>query len=213
MSNSRQGIYGKYIGSYYDGSKSLTKAQQQINAKYIWSFLKDHGWSMNAVAGMLGNMQEESSINPGRWQSDDVGDTYSGYGLVQWTPASKYINWCKNNGYSDPSEMDNNLRRILYELENNIQYAATSSYNLSFKEFSVSTKSASYLGKAFLLNYERPKDQSVSNQNARGAKAETWFEYLQSVDPSTPVNPSSGTRFKRKKFNFILFNYRRRMRT
>lgn len=36
----------------------------QVNARYIWAYLQAKGWTLNAVAGVLGNMQSESSINP-----------------------------------------------------------------------------------------------------------------------------------------------------
>ena len=38
--------------------------QMQVNASYIWAYLQAQGWTLNAVAGMLGNMQSESAINP-----------------------------------------------------------------------------------------------------------------------------------------------------
>ena len=47
--------------------------EMKINAIYIYSALSDAGWTLNAIAGILGNMQSESAINPGRWQSDRVG--------------------------------------------------------------------------------------------------------------------------------------------
>lgn len=49
------------------------------------------GWTSEAVAGMAGNMQHESGLNPWRWQSDTV-NTSAGYGLPQFTPASGYLN-------------------------------------------------------------------------------------------------------------------------
>jgi len=48
-------------------------------------------WSIYAIAGALGNIAHESSFNPWRWQSDTV-NYEAGYGLVQFTPASGYIN-------------------------------------------------------------------------------------------------------------------------
>jgi len=51
------------------------------------------GWTLEALAGMLGNMQHESALNPWRWQGDTVSPIYAnGYGLPQFTPASGYIN-------------------------------------------------------------------------------------------------------------------------
>lgn len=124
----RNGQYGQYYGNTYNSSNTLTQSQMELNATYIWNYLRNQGWTMNAVAGMLGNMQSESAINPGRWQSDIVmpqDPTYAGYGLVQWTPYTKYTNWIVNQGFNDPSEMDANIFRILYEVSNNLQWIAT----------------------------------------------------------------------------------------
>lgn len=112
-------------------------------------------------------------------------------GLVQWTPYTKYTDWIVNQGFSDPSEMDANLYRIIYEVENNIQWIATSTYNYSFYEFTQSTDTPYNLALAFLANYERPADP---NQPTRGTQAEYWYEYLGGLPPVPTV-----TR-KRKKF-------------
>lgn len=92
-------------------------------------------------------------------------------GLVQWTPYTKYTEWVSG----DPSTMDNNLSRIIYEIENNLQWIPTQTYNFSFEEFSKSELSPYELGLAFLANYERPADP---NQPQRGTQAEFWFEFL-----------------------------------
>lgn len=60
----RTGQYGNYWGNTYDSSQALTLEQEQVNARYIWAYLQAKGWTLNAVAGVLGNMQSESSINP-----------------------------------------------------------------------------------------------------------------------------------------------------
>lgn len=80
-------------------SKERTIIMGQFEtAKTIWDYLVSQGWSKTAVAGLLGNMQSESGIIADRWESDIVGNMSGGYGLVQWTPASKYINWANANG-------------------------------------------------------------------------------------------------------------------
>lgn len=203
MSNLRSGSCGDYYGSYFNESVSLTNEQQKVNVKYIYTYLKRKGWTVQAVSALCGNMQAESALNPGRWQSNDIGNTSMGYGLVQWTPATKYIDWC--NG-SDPSEMDNNLARIIYEVENKIQWYATDSYNLTFEEFTKSTDSPYNLAIAFLLNYERPADQSGSVQHLRGTYANQWSAFLGGVDD----NEGTTTTTKRGTFNFILFNANKR---
>lgn len=47
-------------------------------------------WTDEAIAGMVGNMQHESGLNPWRWENDTV-NTQGGYGLAQFTPASGYL--------------------------------------------------------------------------------------------------------------------------
>lgn len=207
MANKRTGLFGAYYGSLYTQSEVLTQTEMKTNAKYIYSFLTALGWSINAVAAILGNMQAESSINPGRWQSDNIGNTSGGYGLVQWTPSTNYTNWCDAQGLADYSAMDSNLSRIDYEINNNMQWITSDSYNLSFKEFSVSKDSVTYLAAAFLINYERPADQSEAVKLYRGELALAWYSYLTGT---TPENPSSTNR-KKKKYNFLLFNSKRRM--
>ena len=182
--NIRMGEYGTYIGNTFNTSNYLTYNQMKVNAKYIYECLKDKGWTLNAVAGMLGNMQRESTLNPGIWQNNDVGNTTGGYGLVQWTPATKYIDWLLPG--SDASTMDNNISRILYELENNLQWISTELYPMSFKEFTKSTGRPEDLASVFLYNYERA---GVSAENERRENALNWYLYLGGIIPPYEVKP------------------------
>lgn len=188
----RTGTYGNYYGSTYNSSASLNRDKQQLNALYIWLALQADGWTLNAVSGMLGNMQAESAINPGRWQSDNVGNMSGGYGLTQWTPATKYIDWIGVS--NDPSTMDNNLKRIKWECENNKQWRKSSSYPITFREFKVSTQSVDYLAGAFLYNYERPAHY---NLDPRVRNARYWYEYLSGfLPPEDKV---------KRKFKWVLY--------
>lgn len=184
----RSGLYGTYWGDTQDSSHALTTTRMTLNAQYIRRSLSAKGWSINAIAAILGNMQAESSINPGRWQSNDVGNTSGGYGLVQWTPATKYINWVTG----DYSTMDNNIARIAYEVANNIQWIATSTYNMTFKEFSRSSKSPGELAKAFMVCYERPADQSASALNRRASMAARWYQVISGQSTFVPRLNSDG---------------------
>lgn len=193
MSELRQGIYGSYYGCQYNESHTLNQAKMEVNALYVYSYLTDKGWTPEAIAGILGNMQHESAINPGRWQSDRVGVLTSGYSLTQWTPASKYINWC---GDKDPSEMDNALDRIIWELENGQQYAKTTGYPLTFRQFTQSKESPYYLACAFAWNYERSyvvlygtEAEKEALRQQRGGSANNWYTYLTGAEPIPPVNP------------------------
>jgi len=180
------------------GNRYLSLDEMKVNARYIYSYLRSKGWTLNAVAGMLGNMQEESTINPAIWQNLDEGNTSLGYGLVQWTPATKLFEWAESENMNY-ANINTQLERILWELENGEQYYKTDSYPESFREFSQSNKSPEYLALAFLYNYERAgsPDPAERQQNAR-----FWYDYLSEYTPDTPSEPTTPT--KRKSLPLIL---------
>lgn len=167
----------------------LTRAQQENNALIIFRYFAARGWTRNAVAALLANMEVESTINPGIWESlttdpdqyyADEG-RYPGYGLVQWTPYTKYTNWA---GSDWQTNHDKQLERLIWEMDNGEQYYPTTEYPETFKEFSTSTKSAYYLAGAFLRNYERPK---TPNYEDRGQRAEKWYDFLGNSPIPKPV--------------------------
>lgn len=158
----------------YAENRFLTKSEMTTNAQYILNDLLGKGWTKNAVCGMLGNMETESTINPAIWQNLDAGNMSMGFGLVQWTPASKYTNWADSNGYQW-EDINGQLHRLQYEIDNNLQWISTTDYPLSFAQFKVSTQSPEYLAQAFLRNYERPAEQ---NQPNRSDQARYWFDSL-----------------------------------
>lgn len=215
MSNLRQGIYGDYYGSYWGESAPLNQSQMEVSAFYIYSALIDKGWTAEAIAGLLGNMQHESSINPGRWEGDSVGSG-PGYSLVQWTPYTNYTDWCTSQGFSDPSEMDNAIARIIYELENGLQYYSTDSYPLSFREFTQSTGSPYDLACAFAWNYERSavvlwgtEEEQEALRQARGGAAESWYTFLTGKEPTPPGSGGGSAKSKKRTgYKFVLFGRR-----
>lgn len=194
MVEQRTGLFGNYYGSPYNSSSALTEEQMKVNATYIYNSLISDGWTINSICGMLGNMETESSLNPGRWQNDRVGGdpTGHGYSLVQWTPYTNYTDWATSLGYTDPSEMDTAIDRIKYELANNLQWIPTFTYPMTFQEFKVSTQNPYDLAMIFLANYERP---AVSYQPIRGEQALKWYEYLK----------GSGWTSEKKNFKWVLY--------
>lgn len=169
--------------AWISGNRYLSLSEMQNNVDLLHYYFKSQGWTDNAIAGMLGNMQSESTINPGIWEGlkePDPGVTKVGYGLVQWTPYTNYSNWA-GSGWEDngPKEME----RIIYELENGLQWISTTKYQMTFREFSESLLSPSYLAQAWLYNYERPADL---NQPIRSTRANYWYEYITGQTPPTP---------------------------
>lgn len=169
----------------YSGNFYLTLSQMKVNSEYIYGYLITRGWTLNSICGMLGNMQTESTINPGIWQSLNEGNYSGGFGLVQWTPATKYTNWATDRGYSI-GDIDANLERIEYEVVNNLQWINPS---MTFAQFKSSTDTPYNLAMLFLKHYERPANP---NQPQRGTQANFWYNYLSGVDPPDP-SPGDGS--------------------
>lgn len=179
-------------GNYY-----LSRAQTEENAKEFYNYMLSHGFNVYAVCAMLGNIQVESGVNPGIWENLNKGNLSGGYGLTQWTPATKVLNWLSDNGYNMDSGVGQ-MERIIFEKNNGLQWGSTESYPLTFNEFANYTNSSmtdedicKYLANAFLRNYERPDNQ---NQPQRGVNAYNWFLFFggerpEPEDPGEPVEP------------------------
>lgn len=160
-------------GNYYLGAADQENNAAIIAATFSW-------WSPNGLAAILGNMQAESTINPGIWEGLNEGNLSGGFGLVQWTPATKFLDWSGGDQSGDAQ-----LQRIQYEIANGIQWGATQQFPLSFTEFTTSDKPPGYLAAAFMLNYERPADQSWKAQQGRADNAERWYTWLTGL-PAPP---------------------------
>lgn len=161
--------------TWIGGNRYLSQSEMENNATIIWNYLGSKGWSLNAVSAILGNMQSESTINPNIWESLTV-DYSRGYGLVQWTPATKYIDWAGSDWENGYRELD----RIIYETENAIQWfsnpnAPIINPPISFKEFTTSNEEVGILANYFLWFYEHP---AVTIQPNRSEQAIAWFNFL-----------------------------------
>lgn len=166
--------------AWISGNRYLTMDEMQNNVDIIHYYFITKGWTENAIAGMLGNMQSESSINPGIWEGLDA-VAKGGYGLVQWTPYTKYADWA-GAGWEDNGQKE--MERIIYELEKGLQWGATSKYPMSFRDFTLSDRAPSYLAQAWLYNYERP---SSLNQPWRSTQADYWYQYISGREPPKSI--------------------------
>lgn len=136
-------------------SESLNNAQEVAN-----HFGQD--WAPESISALCGNMRHESSINPDMYEYGYAWEDDRGYGLVQWTPRSKYWDWAVANSLP-PREGDSQLARIDYEVEENIQWIPISDYGyMTFAEFRSNSGgwSVNYLTEAFCWSYERPNQQA-----------------------------------------------------
>lgn len=161
--------------AWITGNRYLSMDEMKNNADIMHYFFKSKGWTDNAISAMFGNMQTESTLNPGIWENLDP--FVGGYGLVQWTPYTNYSEWAGTD-WQDNGQKE--MERIIYELENHKQWISTSLYPMTFREFSQSDKPPAYLAQAFLYNYERP---TVKPQPARSKQAEYWYQYITGHEP------------------------------
>lgn len=174
----------------------LSTAEMQNNANIIYNRLKP-GWTKNAICALLANMQCESNINPGIWESLKSGNLSGGFGLVQWTPATKYRNWHDAYfGDSDYANGDKQLSRIIYEVNSGLQWAGGySEQGLTFREFTQSTLDPAILAVEFLICYERPREeyQTAPYRALRGSIAKTWWNYFGGTSGGEDPEDSGGT--------------------
>ena len=187
----------------------LTEAQSLENAQLIANHFSGSDWSKEAVSALAGNMRHESSVNPNMYEyGKDWADDW-GFGLVQWTPRSKYWNWAEANGLP-PREGDSQLARIDYEVDNNIQWVAnghanrygySDKYDFSFSAFRTNAQNLSVeqLTEAFMWNYEGPAYSagtgSLSERQAFARKVFNAIDFAGGggVKPALPVNEGTPT--------------------
>ena len=157
----------------------LSMENAMDNAQYIYNFMIRNGASQNAALAVLGNMYAESTCNPGIWQNLDSSRTDLGFGLVQWTPSTKYTNWAAAKGY-ESKNINGQLQRILYEKNVGIQWQKRTT-SMSFAEFWNSGESLETLVELFELNYEQ---HAGAVQPKRKEYANYWKAHLALNDDS-----------------------------
>lgn len=184
------GFVAKSTGAY---ARSSAEALQ--NAKAICDALVPKGWTIEAVCGMLGNIESESGYNPFRWQSDivlPVGDSRidyqngHAYGLCQFDPAGKYINYAAAYpGYAPnysnrPGSATDGKAQMLF-INDNADYYPTASYPLTYaqyKQATINNYTIDYLTRTWFYNYERG-----TWDNNRVTAANYWWTQLQNYHP------------------------------
>lgn len=155
---------------YDDFRVWLTQQQSLENGQLVVNHFVGSDWTQQSLSALLGNMRHESSINPNMYEYGYEWSEDRGYGLVQWTPRSKYWDWAVANNLT-PENGESQLARIDYEIENGLQWIANghsvrygleSKYDFSFESFRTNSVNLSIaeLVEAFMWNYEGPNHQA-----------------------------------------------------
>ena len=163
----------------------------RTRAEKIWNFLISKGLSEYGAAGLMGNLQAESALNPKNLQQTyekklghtdasytaavDAG-TYmnfvkdsAGYGLAQWTywtRKEKLLNYARSCDASI-GDLEMQLCFLWKELCESYGSVLTTLKN---------AKTIREASNAVLMKYERPANQGTSVQNARAAYAQEFFD-------------------------------------
>lgn len=92
------------------------------NGQIAWDYLIKQGFSSYAVAGILGNLMRESSIEPRKIEGGAIGDLViddkTGYGIAQWTSAGRQkglYDWAMSHG-GDPGDLLTQLSFLVDEM-------------------------------------------------------------------------------------------------
>lgn len=163
------------------------------------NFFRNQGLNDDTIAGILGNMQAESTIQPLLTEAGGGG----GYGLVQWTPKSSLINHASSLGISDYNNGNNQCQVMLQEIigsssirewfttqafiSNYYNSGATSDMiGISGNDFLHNTMgwTADKLAIMFMAGYERPSyDPSINHYQARMSYALAWKQFMGGIVP------------------------------
>ncbi|EGO2668812.1 peptidoglycan DD-metalloendopeptidase family protein [Enterococcus faecalis] len=167
--------------------------EKEKNAWAVWQFLKSKGYSEQAAAGILGNMDQESGIMP----DIDEGGGGPGYGLVQWTsPIAGESGRAYVQRLLGQAGISGDYRNITTQLKlldwhmHNGQYIPSAAYPYSVAQFKALTDIGTAT-MAFEANFERP---AVTHPE-RIPLAQYWYDLLHNLKPTNPtwVNPVRST--------------------
>ena len=162
----------------------LTQEQMENNAKLFNQYFQSKGVTLESICGMLGNIQQESGLNPGIKQT---ASTSSGWGLIQWTPSTVLTEWCNTYGYTW-YDGDAQCLRIWSEGTNEMSaggtFIPTAEYPYTWSEFCALTN-VDEATKAYLYERERAGDEKLEN---RLEYARKWYEFLKGETPVEEID-------------------------
>lgn len=180
---------GNWITKVTDTTSGyLSESEMKQNADLVYDyFYQKLQWNVNSVMALLGNIQGESTLNPGLIEvGGGTTSAGAGRGLVQWTPASDLyavldVLYGKHDDWYDGNKQ---LAVIFAEYQEasgeaslgiEKQWYSTTEYPISFKEWAFNTRGylLEDLVYAFARNYLRP---AVWKQPVRYEYAQKWAE-------------------------------------
>lgn len=197
----------QWYAKKYDGY-DRNSPEAYSNAVMIYQVFSSLGFTLNAIAGILGNLEQESGYNPWQWEGNEIRTSTDymnapsnrcGYGLFQYTPCYDYIGQSQAMSYNTyapnfydiagrPEDGDAQCRFTNYHAPQGQWFPSVifPEYNLTWAQFKASTQTPEFLAQAWCWEYERPATQ-YANIPRRTEAARYWYDTLQNVDPSAPL--------------------------
>lgn len=158
-------------------STGITSASKQGKIAQAMAFFQSRGWTVNQSAGIVANLLAEADSN---FDSTSVNASSGAYGIGQWLGARKTLLFSK---YADPSNFNNQLDYVDYELNNSESTAGN-----ALRQASTPSAAADVM----LFKYERPFNSAFPATGAGGlqriAKTEAKAIQLAQNPPSLASN-------------------------
>lgn len=120
-------------------STKINEAEREKNQIYVKNFLKGKGLTKQQVAGVMGNIQQESQFNPMATNQKDL-NGYPSLGLIQWN--GKF--YPKPNGSKNVSTVFDSIGRTVEEQMNSLINMPTYTKFIGLSEPKVSVEEAAY---------------------------------------------------------------------
>ena len=148
---------------------SRSSTEKRSNENIIWDYLVGAGYSKVQVAGIIGNMYQESGLNPASKEANGIG-----LGLVQWSfgRRNQLETFAKSKGKA-ATDLYVQLEFLVKELKSGKQLSGT------YAEQFNNPYSVDQATEAFCWGFERPHK---AHANMANRKAKAWAVYYRNMD-------------------------------
>lgn len=179
-------------GASTSGSGDYSNIQVDGTGKdSVWKILRSMGYSKAATAGIMGNMQQESGVNPSAIQGNGRGPAA---GIVQWENYNtKSARWAAMAQYANSKGKEwTDLQSQLEYLDKEMRGADSTTLSLLKKKVGGydQFKALTDIDKATLVfeeSFERAGTPMMSN---RYSAARQFYDQFNSYDTGTPWVPN-----------------------
>ena len=183
-----------YVNSARQGSTSTAKSSGNSTQSTVWNYFKSKGFSDSAVAGIMGNLQQESNFNSNAGKNAQG----SAYGIAQWRGGrlSNLNSFAKNKGTS-ANDLNTQLEFMWEEMQKREkssfislqrELSATehaSNFNLLYER---SGEKAGSKGHNNRLNYARDAYNKFAGSGSSSSGASTSYDSSGSDDSASALS-------------------------